>query len=398
MSLGIFYIKAPNNNNDPNFDQLSTSFLKEISQSMGDELFIADQKTFIGQHTHVFFVASGGSEQEFTKIYQTIEGPYYLLTRSTHNSLAAAMEILAFLQENGQKGEIIHGDYETIGKKLAQIIKVNEVRQRLKGFRLGTTGESSWLIASKVSATTMKKISGMDLVQVPMEEILSEISKNTYEDNQFTEEIKRQNYSSSEVERSLNVYGAIRRLVDRYSLNGITVRCFDILQPACISGCLALAILNAEGIHAACEGDGRSLVSMTVLGELTGKPVFMANPARLFPDQNEIIFAHCVLPLNMAKQYSLTTHFESGLGISIAAELPLGTCTLFKCKENFKDYFAQTGEIIDNLHEGCMCRTQIRIRLPEQISYFSTQPIANHHMICIGNHKQLVDRFFASYQ
>jgi L-fucose isomerase-like protein len=397
MSLGIFYIKAPNNNNDPNFDKLSLAFLKEISQSLGEELFIADQNTFVAQHTHIFFVASGGSEQEFSRIYQAIEGPYYLLTRQTHNSLAAAMEILAFLQENGQKGEIIHGNSETIGKMLSQIIKVNAVKEKLKSFRLGTTGESSWLIASKVSAEVMKNTSGMDLVNIPMDEILSEIKKKSYEDNQFTEEIKRQNYSSGEVERSLSVYGAIRRLVDRYSLDGITVRCFDILQPACISGCLALAILNAEGIHAACEGDGRSLVSMTVLSELTGKPVFMANPARLFPDQSEMIFAHCVLPLNMPDRYTLTTHFESGLGISIAADLPLGACTVFKCRENFKDYFAQSGEIIENMREGCMCRTQIRVRLSGQMSYFLTQPIANHHMICIGDYKTLIDRFFASY-
>lgn len=397
MSLGIFYIKAQNNNNDPNFDKLSLTFLQEISQSLGDELYIADQETFVAQHTHVFFVASGGSEQEFARIYRSIEGPYYLLTRPTHNSLAAAMEILAFLQENGQKGEIIHGSSESIGKKLAQISKVNEVKEKIKSFRLGTTGESSWLIASKVSAEVMKNTSGMDLVNISMAELLSEITKNSYEDNQYTEEIKRHSYSLGEIERSLGVYGAIRRIVDRYSLNGITVRCFDILQPACISGCLALAILNAEGIHAACEGDGRSLVSMTVLSELTGKPVFMANPARLFPDQNEMIFAHCVLPLNMPDQYSLTTHFESGLGISIAADLPLGACTVFKCKESFKEYFVQSGEIIDNLHEGCMCRTQIRVRLKEQMSYFLTQPIANHHMICIGDHKELIDRFFSSY-
>lgn len=398
MSIGIYCIKAPNNNNDPNFDKLNHAFLKEISQLLGDDLFVADEKTFVAQHTHVFFVASGGSEQEFTKIYQAINGPYYLLTRQSHNSLAAAMEILAFLQENGQRGEIIHGDTETVSKKLAQIVKINTVKERIKEYRLGTTGESSWLIASKVSAETMKNTSGMNLVQIPMEELLSEIKKNFYEDNQFTEEIKRQGYSSSEIDRSLNVYGAVRRLVVKYSLNGITVRCFDILQPACISGCIALAILNAEGIHAACEGDGRSLVSMTVLSELTGQPVFMANPARIFPNQNEMVFAHCVLPLNMPKQYSLTTHFESGLGISIAAELPLGACTVFKCKENFKDYYAQSGEIIENLHEGCLCRTQIRIRLPEQMSYFLTRPIANHHMICIGDHKALIDRFFASYQ
>ena len=35
----------------------------------------------------------------------------------------------------------------------------------------------------------------------------------------------------------------------------MTVRCFDLLGRIGTTGCLALAILNAEGIPAACEGD-----------------------------------------------------------------------------------------------------------------------------------------------
>lgn len=398
MSLGVFCVKSPNYKNDPAFFQMCNTFLTGISQVMGEELLLVDENEFVEQHTHIVFIGSGGSEKQFAEMYRKFKGPYYLLTHPTHNSLAAAMEILAFLHEKGEKGEIIHGDFETIGKKLAVIVKVNSVRNRLKNFRLGTTGESAWLIASKINPALMKAASGMELVSIPMKELLAEVAKKKYEDNKFTEEIKRQGYNSDDIERALGVYGAVRRLVDAYRLNGVTITCFDLLKPACISGCLALAILNAEGIHAACEGDGRSLVSMIVLKELTGQPVFMANPGRLLPEKNEMVFAHCVLPLDMPKSYHLTTHFESGLGVSIAAELPLGDCTVFKCKEDFKEYFAQNGKIIENLHEGCMCRTQIQIHLPQGLSYFMTQPLANHHMICIGGYKELLDSFFLSYQ
>ena len=397
MSLGVYLIKAPNSNNDPDFDENCQAFFKDVSQGFGEDLFVADEQTFVKQSTQVFFVASGGSEQQFKKIYNLIEGPYYLLTRQSHNSLAAAMEILTFLREKGLKGEIIHGESESVGKKLARIVRVRKVQERLKKYRLGTTGESDWLIASKVDPVTLKAASGMEMVDLPFDELLSEIKKNTYPENQYTEEIKRSGYNGEEIERALGVYGALRRLVDQYSLNGVTVRCFDLLQPVCITGCLALGILNAEGIHAACEGDGRSLVSMTVLGELTGQPVFMANPSKLFPEKQEIILAHCILPLNMPKSYQLTTHFESGLGILVSAELPLGSCTMFKCKEDFKEYFAQSGEIMENLHEGCLCRTQIRIKTQESLSYFLTRPISNHQMICLGDHKVLIDEFFASY-
>ncbi|MBU0973939.1 MAG: hypothetical protein KKC20_25095 [Proteobacteria bacterium] len=394
MALGVLYIRSANNNNDPVFDETCNEFLKSVSQVLGEELFIANEQTFIEQPVHVFFVASGGSEQEFAKNYQRIKGSCYLLTRQSHNSLAASMEILAFLNENGLKGEIIHGDLDFIGKRLSLIIRANIVKERLKSYRLGTTGESSWLIASKPDDKVMETTSGMKLVNIPFDEVLAEVKQKKYAENAFTEGIKKHAYDRSEIERALEVYGAIQRLVDRYSLKGITVRCFDLLQPTCITGCLALGILNAEGIYAACEGDGRSLISMTVLGELSGMPVFMANPSKIDPVKNEIVFAHCILPINMPTQYRLTTHFESGLGISVAGELPLDTCTIFKCKENFTEYHVQTGRIQENLNETNLCRTQIRVSLQEPPSYFFTQPIANHQMICMGDHKTMIDEFF----
>ena len=160
------------------------------------------------------------------------------------------------------------------------------------------------------------------------------------------------------------------RIEDKYCLQGITVKCFDLLEPYQTSGCLALAILNAQGIHAACEGDQRSLLSMSVLAELTGEPVFMANPARLDLEQREIVLAHCVLPLNMPQKYNLMTHYESGIGLAISADLSKERYTRFKMKENFQDCVAMGGTLIENLYEENMCRTQNRLRVEGPLEYF----------------------------
>lgn len=72
------------------------------------------------------------------------------------------------------------------------------------------------------------------------------------------------------------MYGALKRLIKKYDLNAVTVRCFDLLKAVHTTGCLALAILNAEGIPAACEGDQKSLISMVILNALTGGSGFMA--------------------------------------------------------------------------------------------------------------------------
>ena len=55
-----------------------------------------------------------------------------------------------------------------------------------------------------------------------MPEVTEEIAKETYEDNEWTLQLKARGYDSGEMERALQVYGACRRLVDKYMLDGFT--------------------------------------------------------------------------------------------------------------------------------------------------------------------------------
>ncbi|MGI6157611.1 MAG: hypothetical protein ACOYH4_03970 [Saccharofermentanales bacterium] len=398
MSRPVWLIKAPADNRDPYLLPSLHAFLDDVAEALGEPLTFTDNADAFGDAPlHLFLIGSGGSEQAFKKIYRDVDGPYYLLTTRSHNSLAASMEILSFLREQGEHGEILHGTPEALAARLRQVIRVAETRARLRGMRLGVTGESSWLIGRPVDRDVLRERTGMELVDVPMEEILSECEVRRYTPNAWTERLLAKGYDREQMERALGVYGACRRIVDRYELDGFTLRCFDLLEPLAISGCLALAILNAEGIWSACEGDSRSLVSMVTIGELTRQPVFMANPSRIYPDRGDIVFAHCVLPLNMSEDYRLTTHFESGLGVSIAADFSPSACTVFKCDETFTEYFAADAELRESLHDGDLCRTQMAIHIPKGTDYFLKRPIANHHMIVLGHHEALADEFFQSY-
>lgn len=119
--------------------------------------------------------------------------------------------------------------------------------------------------------------------------MVEEYKKGGYPENEYTKGLKNNGYKPEEVEKALQVYGALKRLIKKYNLQGVTVKCFDLLKLIYTTGCLALAILNAEGIPAACEGDQKSLISMIVLRTLTGQSGFMANPCCMDPDKKEII-------------------------------------------------------------------------------------------------------------
>jgi len=68
--------------------------------------------------------------------------------------------------------------------------------------------------------------------------------------------------------------------------------------------------------------------------------------------------------------------------------------TLFKCGGSGLDkYFLSRGEILDNLNNSKMCRTQLKIKLDESVDYFFKNPIANHHIIILGDHIKIIEEF-----
>lgn len=382
---------------DESFDQVSQKFLSEVSKNLEQDLVIDQTTGFAPDQIKLFFIASGGTEELFVTDYGDIEGPVFLLTMERRNSLAAAMEILTWLQKKGITGQILHGTTEELAQQLNNMIQIQTVKQRLKTFKLGVTEPSGWLIASQADRNLVKQKSGIEIVDLSMSELRAEINKKTYPEDDWTRQLAAKSIATTELEKALHIYGGVKRLADKYGLQGISIKCFDLLEPYQTSGCLALGLLNAAGYHAACEGDELSLISMTVLAELTSQPIFMSNPARLDLSKREIVLAHCVLPLNMPTSYQLMTHYESGIGLAIAGELDHDRYTVFKMKDNFTDYIALEGQLVENLHEGDMCRTQIKLRLDEPLDYFLKRPIANHHMVVRGGHKALIKAFFDTF-
>jgi len=227
-----------------------------------------------------------------------------------------------------------------------------------------------------------------------MEEFFEEIKRREYTDNKYTEMIKAKGYDSKEIEEAMYIYGALRRITDKYRLDGLTVRCFDLLDTVHSTGCAALAILNSDGIYASCEGDVPALISMAVLGELPGEPVFMANPSRIDTDHNQIVFAHCTLPITMPNDFEIMTHFESQLGVAFRGHIAEGPVTVFKCNGMMDEYFVTDGELLKNLTEYNLCRTQILLKLEKSVDYFLKDSIGNHHLIVKGNHTRLIEEFF----
>ena len=345
---------------------------------------------------NLIYVRTGGTEDIFLKLLPELRTksrqPFYFLTSGKSNSLAASMEILSYLRQNGLQGEIIHGSNEYIRERIAQLSKRGEARRWLHECRLGVIGKpSDWLISSHVAYDTIQEKLGVTLIDIPMQELLDTLATTPMPENGEAVADKAVSDAMPGAER---IYAALKNIIVKYHLQGFTIRCFDLLTSVRNTGCLALAKLNSEGFIAGCEGDIPALLSMTIARAVTGTAAFQANPASIRPDTGEMVFAHCTIPFCLVERYEFDTHFESGIGVGIRGYMKEGPVTIFKVAGDLSRHFIEEAELIANESKPDLCRTQqvIRLKHPERTAYFLNQPIGNHHIIMPGHHREQLEQ------
>lgn len=360
--------------------------LDELISFSNHDFEVCDIDTLYDGDLALILIQSGGSEQLFLDNLDKLKAPYYLLTYGHNNSLAASLEILSFIKDNNLEGEVLHGSNEYLANRIDDLLL-----RKKHSFRYGVIGKpSDWLIASKVSYYDASRIHGIELVDIEISEV-EEVYNSINDD--LSIEVNKYDFNKDSLNEALKLHKALTIIKDKYNLNGFTIRCFDLLSSLKTTSCLSLGLMNSLGLPCACEGDIPSLISMHVLNQIIGCAGFQANPSRIDVNKKQMVLAHCTLPLNMVDEYSLNTHFESGISVAIKGELKEEVITIFKLSKNLKDYFVTTGKIIKNLNETNLCRTQIEISVDGNIDYFLTRPYGNHHIIVYGDHKKEIENY-----
>lgn len=408
MDIAIYTLTSPLHDENA-VNAASRDFISEIEEKLGCKVdFRGPDFTGYGSHDlDVIYVRTGGTEGLFKDVFPKLKGSVLLLTSGKSNSLAASMEILSYLDQQGRQGEIIHGSADYIAERLSILTKVNAAKKELNNKNLGIIGKpSDWLISSDPDNEAVKRTLGVNLVDVPIEELIdlvkSDEDLSAYR-NEFMNEIAAKVPAGIQTytEGAFRIYCALKKIINRYELSGLTLRCFDLLGTVENTGCLALAMLNAEGIPAGCEGDVPTLLTMTVGKALTGQCGFQCNPSRINPETGEMLLAHCTIPFDMIRSYSLNTHFESGIGLAIHGEVPEGEATIMKLSSNLKKHFCCKATITGNPYEKSLCRTQITMKIDENPvavckDYFLKSPVGNHHVVFTGDNKNLFEAFISN--
>ena len=335
-------------------------------------------------------IATGGVENLFKRIWEAIDvetmcslhrpKTVTMIADGRNNSLAAALEILTYLGNNGAEGRIVHGTNEEIISALVETRLIASLRGRI-----GLFGQpSDWLIASGVDRDYLRQHFGIETVDIDLQRLIDGIKTVPQTDAEkvaqaMVERAKAvKEPTDADMLEAAKAYLAIKRICQEERLDAMTIRCFDIVKACGTTSCLALALLNDEGIVAGCEGDMQTLLSMYLAKRLCGETAFMANPSQL-TDKTSML-AHCTIPLTMCDETVVRSHFESGIGVAVQGLLPLTDYTLFKWGGSQLDrYFVTEAKAIETPYSNHFCRTQITLNVNLKL-YLLQHSIGNHHV------------------
>ena len=351
---------------------------------VGDEQVETACTPLLQQPDYVM-IATGGVENLFKRIMPPTGK---LIADGRNNSLAAALEILTYLEGQGKKGQIIHGTND-------KIVETVCTASLLSGLRIGLFGQpSDWLIASGVDRDYLLEHYGVETIDIDLQRLIDGIKTVPQtEAVKVAQAIVKRSLdtiepSCADIVEAAKAYLAIKKICQEERLDAMTIRCFDIVKTCHTTSCLALALLNDEGIVAGCEGDMQTLMSMLLAKRLCSEEAFMANPSNL--TDHSTMLAHCTIPLQMCDDITIRSHFESGIGVAIQGMLPLTDYTIFKWGGPKLDrYFVTEAQAVETPYSNHFCRTQITLNVDLR-PYLLKHSIGNHHVIIKGRHAQTI--------
>ena len=396
-----------------------------------------------GEIVNVAYILTGGTESLFIKLFGencSRLGNITIISDAYHNSLAASQEICTWLYNNGVQHRHIHiplhspdatlnrlptllcsespapqrtechsevaaTSTEAAGTKAAsteatsdEAATADALVKALGGCTIGLIGEASpWLIASGIDKKALSERCGVSFREISIGTLADkylgyrELWKNhtlsTGARAELDEVLCRFSCSlegdrtTEDLSDAAIMYLALASICKLEHLDAVTVKCFDLLSSCKTTACLALALLNDNGKIAGCEGDIPSICTMLAVYKALGRPSFMANPASIDSDNLSIDFAHCTIPTAMVESCTLPSHFESGIGIGINGEVPLGNYTLCKLSgKTLERSLICNGRLVKGEYLSNRCRTQVRFIFESKAEFdaFCKARVGNH--------------------
>ena len=274
-------------------------------------------------------------------------------------------------------------------QELTRKLRTLDAFQSLKKAKLLLIGESEpWVISASRNFADYETL-GVTIEQITQQEVADCYAKTTEAEAKPYYD-KYRNGASACVEptdtdlmNASRMTAALLKTLEKHRADGIAIACFNLLSLGTTS-CLGVSYINdCTDKIAACEGDLDSAVTMLMLKRLSDTRVWMANPG-LHP-HGVVNFSHCTAPLAVCGSqdccFSLRSHHESGIGVSLQVEIP-DNVRLTACRISgvWGSFTAQGAMGKSGPREDC-CRTQMYVYFDDFDRYIKTA-LGCHQVFC----------------
>ena len=280
--------------------------------------------------------------------------------------------------------------------QLDKTLELYRAAKSVRNARIVSIGEMEpWVLSPSRDPHAYKQV-GPDVVFLPQEELLSAYERTSEEaakeiaDRYWSNAQKVVEPSYDDMLQAGKLAAAIETVLKDNHADAAAIACFNLLDPAGTSSCIGVSDLNtANQTLIACEGDLDSALTMLMLKQVSDSNLWMANPA--FHPDGSIFYSHCTAPTQTCQgcslPYSLRNHHESGIGVSIQTELPVGRkVTIARYSSMNQALFVMLGESFEGAYKP-VCRTQLNVRL-EDPKFFLDNLLGCHQVIAFEDCKQ----------
>ncbi len=189
---------------------------------------------------------------------------------------------------------------------------------------------------------------------------------------------------------SFILYGLFKELMTEHNAPAFTINsCMNLIMPMSkTTACLALSLLNDEGLLAFCESDFVIIPAGILMYHLAQTPVFLHNST--FPHKAMVTCAHCTSPRRLdGVNYApalITTHYESEYGASPKIDMPIGQVVSFIDPEyDTGRWVGMRGTIEDN-PSLAICRSQQEVKIEGNWRQLQKEVRDSHWIMAYGDH------------